>query len=245
MLKNTQPIEKQTLHNHATLDLHSVFYTIQGEGPFAGHPAVFVRLAGCNLQCPMCDTDYTSERCTIDAHTLAAKCHHHHHPAASPRWAVSKWAVSKALVVITGGEPFRQNIREFVTHLLNEGFLVQIETNGTLYQDLPWCKDLTIVCSPKTGSINKHLLPHIDAFKYVLSADSVSPFDGLPMKALDHPNSGKVARPPIGFSGTIYLQPIDDHGGTFMTDHLAACVKSCMTHRYTLGLQLHKLIHLP
>ena len=238
MLKNTQPIEKQTLRNHATLDLHSVFYTIQGEGPFAGHPAVFVRLAGCNLQCPMCDTDYTSERCTIDAHTLAAKCHHH--LAASPRWVLSK-----ALVVITGGEPFRQNIREFVTHLLNEGFLVQIETNGTLYQDLPWCEDLTIVCSPKTGAINKNLLPHINAFKYVLDAGSVSPFDGLPTEALGHPNSGRVARPPVGFSGIIYLQPIDDHGGTFMTDHLAACVKSCMTHRYTLGLQLHKLIHLP
>lgn len=236
MLKNTQVIEKQTLHDHATIDVHSLFCTIQGEGPFAGHPAVFVRLAGCNLQCPMCDTDYTSEREAVEAHMLAAKCHQLANP---------NRAVSRTLVVITGGEPFRQNIREFVTHLLNEGFLVQIETNGTLYQDLPWCKDLTIVCSPKTGSINKHLLPHINAFKYVLSADSVSPFDGLPMKALNHPNSGRVARPPIGFSGTIYLQPIDDHGGTFMTDHLTACVKSCMTHGYTLGFQLHKLINLP
>jgi organic radical activating enzyme len=236
MLKNTQPIEKQTLHNHSTLDVHSLFYTIQGEGPFAGHPAVFVRLAGCNLQCPMCDTDYTSDRSMVDAHVLAAKCYQLANP---------NRAVSKTLVVITGGEPFRQNLREFVVHLLNDGFLVQIETNGTLYQNLPWCEDLTIVCSPKTGSINKDLLPHIDAFKYVLSADSISPFDGLPTKALDHPNSGRVARPPTGFSGTIYLQPIDNHGGVLLTEHLDACVKSCMTHGYTLGLQLHKLINLP
>lgn len=233
---NTQPIEKQ-IHSHVTLDVHSVFYTIQGEGPFAGHPAVFVRLAGCNLQCPMCDTDYTSKRRTWDAPALSGICY---------RLAGgSRGRVSKTLVVITGGEPFRQNIREFVTHLLNEGFLVQIETNGTLYRDLPWSKDLTIVCSPKTGAINKDLLPHIDAFKYVLDAGSVSDFDGLPVRALGHPNSGSVARPPVGFSGTIYLQPIDDHGETFMTDHLTTCIKSCMTHGYTLGFQLHKLINLP
>lgn len=237
MLKNTQLIEKQTLHNRDTLDVHSLFYTIQGEGPFAGRPAVFVRLAGCNLQCPKCDTDYTSVRHTIDSDTLAARCYH---LAGGPRGPVAR-----SLVVITGGEPFRQNIRELVACLLNERFLVQIETNGTLYQDLPWSKDLTIVCSPKTGAINKDLLPHIDAFKYVLDAGSVSTFDGLPVKALGHPNSSRVARPPVGFSGTIYLQPIDDHGGTFMTDHLTACIKSCMTYGYTLGLQLHKLINLP
>jgi organic radical activating enzyme len=237
VLSNTQPIEKQKLQNSATLDVHSLFYTIQGEGPFAGHPAVFVRLAGCNLQCPMCDTDYTSERCTIDAHALAAKCYHLAGGPSGP--------ASRSLVVITGGEPFRQNIREFVTHLLNEGYLVQIETNGTLYQDLPWCEDLTIVCSPKTGAINKHLLPHINAFKYVLDAGSVSPFDGLPLEALGHPNPSRVARPPVNFPGTIYLQPIDDHGETFMIEHLTACVKSCMTHGYTLGIQLHKLIDLP
>ena len=31
--------------------VHSMFHTLQGEGPFAGHPALFVRFAGCNLRC--------------------------------------------------------------------------------------------------------------------------------------------------------------------------------------------------
>ena len=59
---NQQAPEKQQLRGDGLLAVHSIFYTIQGEGPFAGETAVFVRLAGCNLQCPLCDTDYTSDR---------------------------------------------------------------------------------------------------------------------------------------------------------------------------------------
>ena len=34
----------------------SIFYTIQGEGPYSGKVAIFVRLAKCNLACSFCDT---------------------------------------------------------------------------------------------------------------------------------------------------------------------------------------------
>ena len=62
MAINIQPIEKRELSVDGSVQVHSIFYTLQGEGPFSGQPAVFVRLAGCNLQCPACDTDYTSRR---------------------------------------------------------------------------------------------------------------------------------------------------------------------------------------
>ena len=41
------------------LGLAEIFYSVQGEGTWTGTPAVFVRLAGCNLACTFCDTDYS------------------------------------------------------------------------------------------------------------------------------------------------------------------------------------------
>ena len=38
--------------------IHEIFYSLQGEGYHVGTPAVFIRLAGCNLRCPFCDTDH-------------------------------------------------------------------------------------------------------------------------------------------------------------------------------------------
>lgn len=40
------------------LKVHSIFYTIQGEGPYSGRTAVFIRLSGCNLACSFCDTEF-------------------------------------------------------------------------------------------------------------------------------------------------------------------------------------------
>jgi len=69
---NTQPIEKRAIDTHL-LDIVSIFPTIQGEGPYTGQRAVFVRLAGCNLMCPGCDTDYTTGRKHFDATQVVTK----------------------------------------------------------------------------------------------------------------------------------------------------------------------------
>jgi len=234
---NTQPIEKRRESDGSTLEVHSVFHTIQGEGPFTGHSAVFVRLAGCNLQCPACDTDYTSSRWTSS-------------PAGVLEY-VQEQKRAPGLVVITGGEPFRQNIHPLVTALLDAGYTVQIETNGTLapptgFSEL--CSLNTnernkcfIVCSPKTGLANRELIPLIAAYKYVMAHDSIHA-DGLPLRALDHSASPYVARPHDGFLGPVYLQPCDDKDSTVNAANLQACVRSVMNNGFTLQLQVHKII---
>lgn len=228
---NQQAPENVELGNGAYLEVHSIFRTIQGEGPFAGDRAIFVRLAGCNLQCPGCDTDYTSNRNALPIDQIVSSL-------------INDFAPTE-LVVITGGEPFRQNIAPFVSMLLQGGFVVQIETNGTLYRDLPWGEEgLFVVCSPKTGKINPRLAEHISDLKYVLDHDSIDPTDGLPIQALDHPNSGRLARSPAGFSGTIYLQPADRQDDAINRKNVEACIQSCMDYGYTFGLQMHKIIGL-
>ena len=225
---NEQPISKPTFAKNGDLEVHSVFKTIQGEGPFVGVSCVFVRLAGCNLQCPLCDTDYTNKDMQLTS-------------VESLHFQVEELLGPTDLVVITGGEPFRQNLTPFVLELLEAGIQVQIETNGTLYLDQFPYDDITIVCSPKTGSINSNLKKHITAYKYVLHADHVDPFDGLPDVVLGNLTKAKVARPHDTFCGTVYVQPVDTNS-EMNKIHLECAKKSCLTYGYTLGVQLHKII---
>lgn len=253
-MANTQKPEKR-IPIHAdglSVEVHSIFHTIQGEGIFAGTPAVFVRLAGCNLQCPECDTEYTQGRRSL-----------------SPSYIIGEVEAAKkgkktSLVVITGGEPFRQRIGALISGLTQAGFCVQVETNGSLfdesvnYRD----KDLYIVCSPKTGHVNEKLLPHIDAFKYVGGCnENELPYDkttstainkqiqdhglmedGLPRKALGHSAKPHLYRPPADYSGWIFLQPIDRKNDQLNAYHQKAVVESCLKNGYTLCLQIHKII---
>jgi len=224
---NTQPIEKKIQSDGLSLDIVGIFPTIQGEGPFTGHRAVFIRLAGCNLQCPGCDTDYTSNREARKIGFIGAE--------------VMALMEPGALVVITGGEPFRQNITPLANGLNDCGYDVQIETNGTLPPSPGLSDNVVVVCSPKAGKINGQMQCRANAFKYVMHADSVAE-DGLPILALDHSARPLVARPPIGNTLPVYLQPMDSYNIAQNHRNTKAVLDSCMKHGYILQLQIHKLL---
>lgn len=175
-----------------------------------------------------CDTDYTSGREFLSVQNILSRIN-------------DLCKEQSYLVVITGGEPFRQNIYPITSALLSNGYRVQVETNGSLYQDLPM--DVTVVCSPKTGSIHPALQQRISAYKYVLHADDVCS-DGLPLKALGHPVNVRLARPPAFSKVPIYLQPIDVGDEEENKRHLAAVVRSCLKHGHILCLQTHKIVGL-
>lgn len=227
-MTNLQPAEKRRYSNGDTLEVHSIFHTLQGEGPFVGVPAVFLRLAGCNLACPQCDTIYTLGRYEATPQAILQDI-----------W--EKRAEHTWLVVITGGEPFRQNLGPLVNLLLFSGFKVQIETNGTLYQELPY-ERITVVCSPKTGSINRLLASKLRALKYVISAGHLEE-DGYPRMALDNPVH-RLARPPKDFTGRIYLQPFDSGNEVENVAHRAATLAACYNTGNIMCLQTHKILGL-
>lgn len=237
MQLNTQPIEKADLDPDGTLDVHGAFYTIQGEGPFTGQPAVFVRLAGCNLQCPACDTDYTSQRIRRTPDGIASEVYALSEPARDP-------GAPACLVVITGGEPFRQNLTPLCALLLSRGYRVQVETNGTLPPPPGLSDDVTIVVSPKAGKVHPSTGERANAWKYVLDADSID-LDGLPIRALGHSANPRVARPPAEFPRhLIYIQPADRQSLQVNERNGRAVVRTCMRNGYTLQLQTHKLLGL-
>lgn len=229
---NTQPIEKREVRDDGKLDVKEIFYTIQGEGPFAGQPAVFVRLAGCNLQCPLCDTDYTHDRHLMSPMEIIER---------GKQLYLGSYQME--LIVVTGGEPFRQACGPFVRQARRLGFKVQFETNGTLYDDSMehFWHEVTVVCSPK-ARINSSIAKVIDALKYVARSGEIDPDDGLPTRALDA--TARPGRLDL-FTGITYLQPCDEQDEDRNRLNTQAVVNSCMKFGHRLCLQTHKLVGLP
>jgi organic radical activating enzyme len=168
------------------------------------------------------------------------------------------------LVVITGGEPFRQpgGLRALVECLIDKGFYIQIETNGTLPPPdgigfllrrtvtsiAGDTRGVYIVCSPKTGKVHQHTEARSCCFKYVLDHENINPDDGLPIRALKHTANPQLARPMKGRDGgwslPIYVQPADVQDEYQNGLNRAAAVKSCLDFGYTLQLQIHKTLEL-
>lgn len=213
------------------LHIHSIFPTIQGEGPFCGERALFFRLHGCNLRCPGCDTNYTSGKQVVTASFMVTK-------ARELGWERG------SLVVITGGEPLRQNVGPAINELLDAGYRVQIESNGVLCPDnLPWDRrGFSVVCSPKTSRIHETIWQNAVAFKYIIRAGEVDETDGLPTRALLHKAAPRVARPRS--DALIYVQPMDEDDPAANALNLDAAIRSVMGHGHRLQIQVHKICNL-
>lgn len=200
------------------LEVTQIFPTLQGEGIFVGVPAVFIRLGGCNLACEFCDTQF-DDFLTISLPKIIEQ--------------VLELSGGKYnLVVITGGEPFRQNIAPLCEELQKLGFIVQIETNGTLYRELP--QGVAIICSPKniSGSyapIRPDLLSRITAFKFIISAHDEK-YKTVPEYANNLPKT------------SIFVQPMDEGDSAKNAANTKLAIALAMEHGYRLSLQTHKIL---
>lgn len=144
------------------MQINEIFYSIQGESSFAGFPCIFIRMAGCNLRCLYCDTAYAYEagveRTLPDVLNEVAR-------------------FQCDLVEVTGGEPMVQHETPFlISELLNGGYQVLLETNGSI--DLSSldqrCHRIIDVKLPSSGEHrlnymqNYHSLHEGDELKFVV-----------------------------------------------------------------------------
>jgi 7-carboxy-7-deazaguanine synthase len=120
------------------LPINELFYSIQGEGKLAGTPSVFIRTSGCNLRCWFCDSYHTSWEPTHAWMTLDELVEE------------TESYEQAEHVVVTGGEPMiHDEIEPLIEDLSGAGYHVTVETNGTVFRDLPI--DLASI-SPKLAS---------------------------------------------------------------------------------------------
>ncbi len=138
------------------MQIIEIYKSLQGESSYAGLPCVFVRLAGCNLRCTWCDSEYTFKggaRMTMDA--IASEVH--------------RLSPDGGLVEITGGEPLLQE-REMVPlmeRLLNSGYTVLLETSGERALERVPSRVVKIVdvkC-PDSGEAGTFRMENLDSLK--------------------------------------------------------------------------------
>ncbi len=148
-----------------SLKVNEIFYSIQGESTHSGRPCVFVRLTGCNLRCSYCDTRYAYEEGGL----------------MEIRHIFEQIAPFECrLVEITGGEPLLQEDTPIlIESLLDDGYEVLLETNGTMDISLldPRCSKIMDVKCPSSEMHHENNLENLhrmtirDELKFVMGTD--------------------------------------------------------------------------
>jgi organic radical activating enzyme len=202
-----------------SLKVHSIFETIQGEGPYSGRQAIFIRLSGCNLACTFCDTDFYDYKLLLITDILNK---------------IKSFNQIKPLIVITGGEPLRQNISQLCALLIQNNYKIQLETNGTLYSNIP--KEVELVCSPKISNgkyslIRDDILKQAIAIKFLISSNNKSYSDILEVGQTKH-------------NLPVYIQPMDEYNDEINHKNIILAQKISKKHGAILSLQIHKILNI-
>lgn len=239
------PVRSSEAHQSgSTLRVQEVFYTLQGEGPYSGVPCTFIRLAGCNLRCTFCDTQFDSnwDNVLTIPHILKAM-----------DFEGGFSAKAHELVVLTGGEPLLQNVGPLISNLLMAGTkVVQIETAGTVWvdglEDYVTSGKVVLVCSPKTPRVHPTIARLCKHWKYVVKHGKVDPATGLPNESTQRRetaltttlfNPFKHAPHPF----TVWVSPCDEHDAEKNVANMVQARDVCLEHGYRLSLQTHKIVN--
>lgn len=194
MFGKNEIVGKKYFRDSDKIMVVSRFLTLQGEGPFRGMPAYFLRLSKCNLACSFCDT-YFDNGDWYDIPGISKEIQsdiEDYFKGNIPSYLSNE--VKNAVFVLTGGEPMLQNnIMELLQEMNKQFRYSQIESNGTVWTEIP---DETILvispkCSEKNGEAVKYLTPRpeilerANCLKFVMDSNPNSPYSTVPEWALE------------------------------------------------------------
>lgn len=173
--------------------LIEIYKSVQGESSFAGLPCIFVRLAGCNLRCTWCDSEYTFRGgYRLDSDQILTQ--------------IESLAPVK-LIEFTGGEPMLQEkeLLPLMEQLLTQGYTLMIETSGErpLAAVPAGVHKIVDVKCPASGESGSFHLPNLegltkrDEVKFVIS--NRNDYEFARSFLLEHSLAGKV--------GSVLLSP--------------------------------------
>lgn len=191
---------------------NGIFLTVQGEGALIGVPMIFVRLAGCSVGCPECDTDYS----VFDKRTakeIAWQCE------------VVKGTTCAEWVWLTGGEPTDHELTDLIEALHKAGFKAALATAGQNYVPGKQCKVHVDWLSVSPHNLDKWTLYTGDELKFVAGLNGLKLSDAL----------DATYKKPIYF-GHKYVAPCDGKPET-----LQECLAFVNNNRgWKLACQAHK-----
>lgn len=195
---------------------NGVFRTIQGEGALSGLPMVFVRLAGCSVGCPGCDTDYTvASRATLSELLDAVSRHYY----ASVQWL---W--------LTGGEPTDHDLEPLLAGLRDRfpSLRLAIATAGIRPVRSGWGNRGWDFVSVSPHDPLKWIPSYCDQINLVPGLNGLSLRDPTLLSKLDDPACRPASR---------YVTPLAGN-----SESLRACLEWVQFRSlWRLGVQAHKV----
>ena len=199
------------------MKLAEIFKSLQGEGKNQGKPCLFIRLAGCNLNCRWCDTAYArAGGMEMNLDMILEQV----------------WRTNPSYVCITGGEPLLQatELEPLLISLHKRGTAIDIETNGTFdFRKLqPYASICMDVKCPSSGEQSNLAL-----------LDAIRPQDSVKFVVKDEVDC-QYARDIITkyrIRGEIFLSPV--YGSDYSVISKFILVNNLPVR---LQVQLHKII---
>ncbi|MDR1998224.1 MAG: 7-carboxy-7-deazaguanine synthase QueE [Candidatus Margulisbacteria bacterium] len=226
-------------------NIQEIFRSIQGEGQYAGAPAVFVRFSGCNLRCGYCDTKQSWRKtgyCAYQPDSFAGRPVRIPNDIALPDCAaLIRRLAPDGLICFTGGEPLLQ--AEYIAgviRLLGAKYTYLLETNGTLPrapQILPNARNIVYSIDLKTPAAQ------FSSFYQAVPQKAQKYIKIILEKDLDPERLQNVLQKVYKMHDILYLQPVNNRIDPAVLKKITAVLEK-NKYAYRLIPQIHKFLRL-